>query len=124
MKRLKVGWENVDKTNAILYPILIAIGLSVVAFIFFGSPPQVPYIWVFWSFFVLFILYGFALFLEPIFFIGKKKIFIPVWILWAAISTIADLIWIVLGGDFLTGIILIAVIWIFFLLGMIRIKYG
>ena len=124
MKRIRINWRKLDKMSTIIWPIIISAAIIVTAFLLTGFYSPIAWAWTTGTFCVLFVIYGVALFLEPVSIINNKNIFRLIWAILGIGAGYSSVIFSDLTINLLSEIIIIPSLVIFYIIGLIRIRKG
>lgn len=124
MKRIRINWRKLDNISTIIWPIIISAAIIVVAFLMTSFYSPIAWAWAIGTFCVLFVIYGVALFLEPVSIIKNKNIFRLIWAILGVGAGYSAVIFSDFTKSLLTGMIIIPFLGVFYILGLIRIHKG
>lgn len=124
MKRIKINWRKLEKISTIIWPLIICAAIITVTFLFLGFSSPTAWIWTTTTLCLLFVIYGIALLVEPVFFIKNKNTFRLIWAILGIGAGYSALILSYFTLNLLTGMIIVLSLVIFYILGLIRIHKG
>ncbi len=124
MKRIKINWQKLEKISTLIWPLIISAVIIVAAFLMAGFYSPIAWTWATSTFCTIFVIYGIALFLEPVYIIKNKNLFRLIWAILGIGAGYSAVILSDLSQSLLAEIIIIPSLVVFYILGLIRIHKG
>ena len=124
MKRIKFKWSKINKIIAILLPFFISVIVIFVVLFFFGFFSEFSWGWITGTLGLVYFAYGIALFVEPRFFIGHKKYYLPSWGFGCIVTTFSSVALSILTNNIYISLILVVIMVLFYIIGLFRIIKG